>query len=158
MASLRKYIYQSYVGGSGGSVPCAFEGTTTIGGGTVSLTFPNLGAINGVPPTNITDVFEMSTSGTYYVIATITTNTNVVSSSTLSISTTKPGPPSVLQNSAPMTLQVVVGVIVNGVYIRTAPCNGYIIKPIEAFREVINQELPFSAKYKVWYTWSIGGE
>lgn len=139
----------------GGSLSCPFDISSSVDGNTATLTFPNLGTVNNVLPTNISSSLTVAATGTFYVIATITTNTNLVVSATITTSSTAPTPPGALQNAAPGTVNVLLGLIINGTAIKTWGCKGITITPVIAFKTAKASPAPFEAKYDIYYTWAI---
>lgn len=143
------------VTGGGGELNCSFDINSSVSNGTATITFPNYGTVNNVLPSNISSSLSVSSTGTFYVIAQILTNTNQVASVTMTTTSTPPSPPSALLNAAPGTVNVLIGLIINGTAVKTWGCKGITLTPIEAFRTPKASPAPFEAKYDIYYTWAI---
>jgi hypothetical protein len=140
-----------------GNLQCMFDINAAVNADrTIALiTFPNSGTVNNVLPSNINSTLSVSASGTFYVICTISTNTNQVASAVVTTSTSPPTPPTALLGAAPGTVNVLIGLVINGVAIKAWSCKGITLTPIEAFRTAKASPAPFEAKYDIYYTWAI---
>lgn len=157
MLTFPKRIIQTLTG-SGSSADCPFDINASVSGDTVTITFPNYGTVNNVLPTSFTDSsfsLTCAATGTFYVIVRVLTNTNMVASATLTVSSTLPAPPVALLNAAPGTVDVLIGLIVNGAAIKTWGCKGINMAAIEAFRVPKASPAAFMPKYDIYYTWAI---
>lgn len=152
----RKRTIQT-IAGQGGNLNCPFDMNVSINSdaNTATITFPNSGTVNNVLPSNIDSSLAVSATGTSYIIVQISTNTNIVASAIITSSSTAPTPPNALLNAAPGTVNVLIGLIINGTAVKSWGCKGITLTPIEAFRTAKTSPAPFEAKYDIYYTWSI---
>lgn len=86
--------------------------STSITGDVTLTVWP--GAINGLMPTNMFDVFTIDATGLWYLIATVTTDGTAISSCVLSASHTAPSGQVFASNAMPSTVSITVGVIKAG--------------------------------------------
>lgn len=139
----------------GGSLNCPFDINSAVENNQAVITFPNLGTVNNILPSNIDSFITVSATGTFYIIVQVLTNTNQVSSATIVSSTIPPIPPVAQISAAPGTVNILIGLIINGTAIKTWGCKGITLTPIEAFKTAKSSPAPFEAKYDIYYTWAI---
>lgn len=126
--------------------------TATITGLNLTLT---TGTLNGLVPTNVGNTFVVSSSGTQYLLLSVTTSNAKVSSSSFSISSTPASAIDVVQGQPPATFDICIYVIVNAVAFRTIGNGSLVCTPYEAWRFAKAMTSPDSMPYDSYYSWRV---
>ena len=128
---------------------------TAIGNPVTSYSFEVWpGLIAAMLPSNMFDTFNVSASGTFYIIATCTTDGKAVTSSVLSVESAPPALPAPQIGAGASSLGFVIGVFVDGTYFNAWKKNISV-----ATREVIREDKPspgpLELPYISWWGWSV---
>jgi|GEM_PF-2324676 len=116
------------------------------------------GTINQVIPSNIFATLALAASGTEYVVLNVNTSSGRITSANITIDSSAPGSPGILQGGPPTSFKVLLGIIVNLVGYKTIGAHSITATPVEAYRS--DQATPVfgHSPYDIYYTWVIGPE
>jgi hypothetical protein len=112
------------------------------------------GSIGGVMPSNIFEDFTIPAAGIHYLVAETTTGDGKVLSVELSLGTTHPIPPAQMLGGPPSTVDVLVGVWVDGVYFNVLRDNAN-LTAVESLRDSDPDPSPFGLPYRSYYVWRV---
>lgn len=159
MASIyNRGTIQTIAGSGGSNQKCQFDvDLASVEGSTTNLiaTFPNYGSINNYIPDNIGNSFSITNTSEYFITLTVGTNLEQVVSAIISFDSSGPEVPSVTPNAPPPNFKVLVGIIKNGVFIRSVFCNGVWAHVGEAVKVPKEEPAVFEEKNIYYYTWII---
>lgn len=141
---------------SSAATSCPFDMAVSVNTGTsvMSVSFTP-GTVNGVLPSNIfTPATIGYTSGaTVYAIVTCETNGQVITSTTLSISSTAPTAQTPVAWAAPSSFAYMVGVIVDQTAYKTIACGNLTFAPTVAMSVPKSSVTPNVIPFDNYYTW-----
>lgn len=126
--------------------------TATVNGLNLTLT---TGTLNGLVPTNVGSTFVISSSGTQYLLLTVSTSNAKVTSSSFSISATPASAIDVIQGQPPSTFDICIYVIVNTVPYRVIGNGSLFCTPYEAWRFAKAMTSPDAMPYDSYYSWRV---
>lgn len=126
--------------------------TATVAGLNLTLT---TGTLNGLIPTNVGSTFVVSSSGTQYLLLTVTTTNAKVVSSSFSISSSPASVIDVVQGQPPATFDICIYVIVNAVPFRVIGNGSLVCTPYEAWRFAKAMTSPDAMPYDSYYSWRV---
>lgn len=147
-------------GGGGGSAPPAtpypFDVTFGPGSdGTHKTATVRPGTINSLIPSNYTTTYDLSDTGSYYLILSATSTSGEITGCTLSCPASPPGALPVLMGAPPTAFDYLLGVIVNNVWFRTIGNGSLFASGAEVFRISKTSPAPGTLPYDIYYTWAI---
>ena len=111
------------------------------------------GTINNVVPSNMFNNFSFDANAINYCKISATAAGGQISSASISIDTTAPASPSVLQGGPPTTMNLLFGII-SGSAFRTIGDSNFTVNSVESYKvpkTVAVGELP----YDIYYTWEV---
>lgn len=114
------------------------------------------GTINGLAPSNINSTFIISTSGTYYVLLSVTTSNAQVVSSSISVSASPASVMPVNLGQPPSTFDIPIALLNNGKPFRAIGPGSLVATPYEVYRLVKSMTSPDSLPYDSYYSWRLG--
>lgn len=113
-----------------------------------------VGTVNNLMPTNMLDEFPISLSDFYYIVVSATSDGENITSSTISVRTTEATPQVATPAGMPILVDIVVGVIKDGVPYRTVGLGS--IRLTGAVQFTVQKELPIEpgelpyVQYNIW--------
>jgi len=141
-------------GTTAGTMFCPFDVTTTpSSGGTYTATV-RAGTVNQFLPSNNFDSFTLSNSDVVQVKVTALTDGAGITSCSLALDTDNAAEQVPTPNSMPTSVTLTVGVIVNAVWYRTAPCGSFNLVSQELYQVDKNPPAnPGTLPYIPYYIW-----
>ncbi len=113
------------------------------------------GAINGVAPSNFIGIPDISDTGVYYFVLSATALDGQIVSCTVALVGSPPAGIPVTLGTPPTAFDFLLGVVVDGVWFRTASTGSLTATPIETFRAGITSPPPGTLPYEIYYSWSV---
>jgi hypothetical protein len=140
----------------GGTVATAYPFDVTFDtAGDPRDTFVRPGTINGVLPTNYSDIFSLAASGVYFLVLTVTASDGEIASAVLSFEVSPPAGIPTIQGQPPTTFEYLLGVVIDLVWYRTIGPGSLAAAGLEVFRVSKTAPAPGTLPYDIYYTWSI---
>lgn len=114
------------------------------------------GSVNSIIPSNYLTTYAQNTTGTqYFLIANVTVAAGAVTGCTLSFGTSPPTGMPVTLSTPPTSFQVLIGVVIDGVWYRTIGDGSLQCTATEAFKEIAASPVPGTSYYDLYYTWEV---
>lgn len=145
-------------GGGGGTGPYPFDVEFSAGSDADHRTaFVRPGTLNGLVPTDMLDTYDLDINNTYYLVLSGVAMDGEISSCTLEMEASAPGPMPVLLGEPPTSFDYVLGLIIgDGVdltWYRTIGNGSLIFSGSEVFRVPKATPTPGTLPYDLYWTW-----
>lgn len=137
-------------GGRSSRLPAPFD--ITISG--TKATF-RAGTVNNVLPTNYLTGVTVPTTGTRYLILTVTTSSGQATSAVFSASSTAPTAIAPAAGIPPSTFTVLIGVLIDGTAVKVWGDGNIQALPVESFRVDKATPVAGALPYTIYYTWEL---
>lgn len=145
---------RSQAGGDDGPFPFDVDLIDLVPGTSKTATV-RPGSINNIIPSNYLTPYTLLNATQYFVVLTVTVTANAVASCVLSMPTTAPTGIPVALAAPPTSFQVLLGVVIAGVWYRLIGDGSLSATTVEAFRVSKTAPAPGTLPYDLYYTWEI---
>lgn len=124
------------------------------GGSPGDLTpFMRPGTVNSVIPSNYLSLPDISDTGAYYFVLSVTTLDGQIATASVALNGSPPAGIPVAMGVPPTAFDYLIGAVVDGVWFRAAPTGSLDAIPFETFRTGIINPTPGTLPYDIWYSW-----
>lgn len=125
-----------------------------LGAGTVTASI-RPGSINSLIPSNYLTTYALTVATDYYVVLTATVTSGAVTASTLDMPTSAPGGMPVTVATPPTSFEVLLGVVLGGVWYRVIGDGSLQATSTIAFQTTRSSPVPGTSYYDFYYTWAL---
>jgi hypothetical protein len=112
-----------------------------------------IGTINGLVPSNIEQLFEVSNIGYQYVFITCQTNGKNVVSAGIQVSSTPPTPVESTAEIAPESFKVLIAAVSGGSIYKSIPCGNITARVSPSIQEELPTYQVGKRNFKQYYNW-----
>lgn len=113
------------------------------------------GSINNIIPSNYLTTYTLLNVTQYFLVLSVTVSSNAVASCTLSCGASAPTGIPVALGAPPTSFEVLLGVVIDGVWYRTIGDGSLTATSMEAFRVSKSSPAPGTLPYDLYYTWQV---
>lgn len=143
-------------GGGGGAAPgpfdLTFEPSVTPGELVVTM-IP--GQINGVIPSDYLSLPDILDVGEYYLVLSVTAVDGQIATASIDLVGSPPAGIPVTLGVPPTAFDLLIGVVIDGVWFRSTAVGNKVATPLETFRAGIINPPPGTLPYEIYYSWSV---